>query len=199
MSFSSIKKFEAKFINEGRDKILYSFEHFSSQGEGELAFARQEEHFSGWGAWAKMDVFVSNKDESSLVVVIVGPVWKRDPMMRNERLVGEFNYGKGDSLTARRCGGRRGRAKGTTHFYHEIKAKENHRPRINKASCHGWHKGEMTGNSLDKKKKKNKKKGAETLKKKRKLIPVASSTTKKANVCFELLSFVFSFECKWYE
>lgn len=32
-------------------------------------------------------IFVSNKDESSSIVVITEPVWKRDPLMRNNRLV----------------------------------------------------------------------------------------------------------------
>lgn len=34
-----------------------------------------------------MDAFVSNKNESSSVIAIAGPVWKRGPLMRNKRLL----------------------------------------------------------------------------------------------------------------
>lgn len=42
-----------------------------------------------WMRWTvEMDAFVSNKDESSSIVAIAGPTWKRDPLIRNKRLVG---------------------------------------------------------------------------------------------------------------
>lgn len=47
MSFSSIKNFEAKFINEGCEKIQSFLKLFFSKGEEKLMFFSQERQFIG--------------------------------------------------------------------------------------------------------------------------------------------------------
>lgn len=97
MSFSSIKGFEAKFIYEGQDKILHSLETFFWLGQGRVSVCSLGGALYWMKCMVEMDSFVSNKDESSSVIAVAGPVWKKDSLMSTrDWWVGEGGMGGSD-------------------------------------------------------------------------------------------------------